>query len=170
MPEKHIRTSDAKRRGSPNKEKKKCRNRQNLFLRAERACPNASKFETFIPLVRLVFELELFKAIIGVSVFGLETCITRPIASKVCTKNDSYVPHLSSKFQVSTFSHFKVIAFSSFVCEFVIIQVKKHKDFRAEVPKIKFVTMPECRVLTNDQIFAIMVGDLVGCTVLLWQL
>ena len=29
--------------------------------------------------------------------------ITGPIAPKICTKNDSYVPQLRSKFQVSTF-------------------------------------------------------------------
>ena len=52
-----------------------CRNCHNLFLRAERTCPDASKFEAFIPLVRLVFELELFKATIGISVFGSETRI-----------------------------------------------------------------------------------------------
>ena len=67
---KNLRTSDAKRRGSPNKnkqiKKQKCRNCHNLFLRAERACSDASKFETFIPLVRLVFELELFKPTIGI--------------------------------------------------------------------------------------------------------
>ena len=55
------------------KKEKKCRNRHGLFLRAESACPDASKFESFILLVRLVFELELFKATIGISVFGLET-------------------------------------------------------------------------------------------------
>ena len=80
--------------------KKKCRNRHGLFLRAEWACPDTSKFESFIPLVPLVFELELFKATIGISVFGSETRITWPIASKLCTKKDSYVPHLilNSKF------------------------------------------------------------------------
>ena len=41
--------------------KKKCQNCHNLFLRAETACPDASKFESFIPLVSLVLELELFK-------------------------------------------------------------------------------------------------------------
>ena len=79
MPEKNIRTSDAKRRGSPNKQinkKDSCRNRHNLFLRAEKACSDAFQFETFIPLVRLVFELELFKPKIGISFFGLETRIT----------------------------------------------------------------------------------------------
>ena len=34
---------------------KKCRNRHNLFLGAETACPDACKVKTFIPLVRLVF-------------------------------------------------------------------------------------------------------------------
>ena len=106
-----------------------CRNRHNLFLGAERACPDASKFETFIPLVRLVFELELFKPTIGVSVFGSETRITRPIAPKICTMKDSFVSHLSSKIQVSTFSRFKVIAFFIFVAEFVNFSRKKHRDF-----------------------------------------
>ena len=112
-----------------------CRNRHNLFLRAERACPDASKFETFIPLVRLVFELELFKATIGISVFGSETRLTWPIASKICTKKDLYVLHLSYKFQVSNFSRFKIIAFSSFVYEFVIFHGKKHKDFRRKASR-----------------------------------
>ena len=48
-------------------------NRHGLFLRAERACPDASKFESFIPLVPLVFELELFKPKISISFFGSET-------------------------------------------------------------------------------------------------
>ena len=56
-----------------NKRKKKCRNRHGLFLRAERACPDASKFESFIPLKPIVFELELFKPKIGISFFGSET-------------------------------------------------------------------------------------------------
>ena len=50
-----------------------CRNRHGLFLRAERACPGASKFETFIPLEPLIFERELFKPKIGISFFGSET-------------------------------------------------------------------------------------------------
>ena len=117
---KNTRTSDAKRRGSSNKYiKKKCRNRHKLFLRAESARPDASKFETFIPLVPLVIELELFQPKIGVSVFGSETRITRPIAPKICTKNDSYVPQLRAKFQASNFSRFKVIAFFIFVYKFV---------------------------------------------------
>ena len=41
------------------------------------------------------------------------------IAPKIFTKKDSYVPHLSYKIQVSTFSLFKVIAFFIFVAEFV---------------------------------------------------
>ena len=41
------------------------------------------------------------------------------IAPKTCNKNDSYVPQLRSKFQVFTFSRFKVIAFFIFVYEFV---------------------------------------------------
>ena len=88
-------------------------------MRAETACPDASKFETFIPLVQIFFELKLFKPTLGISVFGLETRITRPIDPKSCTKNDLYVPHVSFKIQVSTFSRFKVIAFFIFDAEFV---------------------------------------------------
>ena len=58
------------------KEKKMSPNRPNLFLGAETACPGASKFKSFIPLLRLVFELELFKPPIGFLVFGSETRIT----------------------------------------------------------------------------------------------
>ena len=112
------------------KKEKKCRNRHNLFLTAERACPDSSKLQTFILLVPLVFELELFKPKIGISFFGSETHITRPIAPKICPKNDSYVPQLRSKFQVSTFSRFKVRAFYIFVYEFVTFARKKHKNFR----------------------------------------
>ena len=89
--------------------------------------PRASKLETFIPQVRLVFELELFKLIIKVSVFGLETGITQPIALKICTNNDSHVPQLRFKFQVSIFSRFKVIEFFISVYEFVKYAGKKHK-------------------------------------------
>ena len=53
-----------------------CRNRHGSFLRAERACQDASKFESFIPLVRLGFELKLFKPTIGISFFDSETRIT----------------------------------------------------------------------------------------------
>ena len=88
-------------------------------MRAERACSDVSKFETFIPQVRLAFEPELFKPIIGISFFGSETRITKPIAPKISTKNDSYVPQQRAKFQVSTFSRFKVKAFFIFVYEFV---------------------------------------------------
>ena len=72
---------------------------------------------------------------IGVSVFGSETRITGPIASKSCTKNDSYVPRLRYKFHVSTFSRSKVIAFSNFVAEFVIFHGEKHRDFRRKVSR-----------------------------------
>ena len=41
-----------------------CRNHHNLFLGPETACPDASKFETFILLVRFVFELELYTPLI----------------------------------------------------------------------------------------------------------
>ena len=59
----------------------------------------------------LLFELELFKAEIGATVYGSETRITRLIAPKICTNKDSYVPQLRCKFEVSTLSRFKVIAF-----------------------------------------------------------
>ena len=91
---------------------------------AETACPDTSKFESFILLVRLGFELELFKSPIGVSVIGSETRITRSIASKIYTKNNLYVPHLRCEIQVSTFSRFKVIAFFTSVAELVILREK----------------------------------------------
>ena len=107
---------------------------------SETACPDAYKFETFILLLRLVFELVLLKPPIGISVFGSETRITRPIAPKICTKNNSYVPHLCSKFQVSTFSRFKVIAFSASSCRIRNFARKKTYELPtqsvAEVPKI----------------------------------
>ena len=67
----------------------------------------------------LVFELELFKPKIGISFFGSLTRMAQPIAPKIFTKNDSYMPQLRCKFQVSIFSRFKVIAFLIFVYEFV---------------------------------------------------
>ena len=112
------------------KKKKKCRNRYNLILEAETACPCASKFEIFILLLRLVFELELLKLPIGISVFSSETRITRPIAPNICIKNDSYVPYLSSKFQVSTFSSFKVLVFSTSNCRIRNAARKKNLDFQ----------------------------------------
>ena len=59
----------------------------------------------------LVFDLDLFKPTIGISLFGSETRITTPIAPNIGTKNDLYVLQPRSKFQVSTFSRFKVIEF-----------------------------------------------------------
>ena len=117
-------------------------------MRAERACPDASKFETFIPLVQFVFELELFKPIIDVSVFGSETRITQPIAPKTCTKNDLYVPQLRFKFQVFTFSCFKVIAFFIFAYEFIKYAGKTEglpTQSVAEVP----ITKKKCRNCHN---------------------
>ena len=78
----------------------------------------------------LVFEPELFKPPISVSVFGSETRITRPIASKICTKNELHVHHVSSKIQVFTFRPFKVIAFFTSVAEFVFFSEKKPRDLR----------------------------------------
>ena len=45
--------------------------------------------------------------------------MAQPIAPKICTKNELYVPRLRCKFQVSIFSRFEIIAFSIFVYEFV---------------------------------------------------
>ena len=83
---------------------------------AETAFLGASKFETFIIFLQLVFELELLKPPIGISVFDSETHITSVISPKICTKTDPYVPHLSFKFQVSTFSRFDALAFSTLGC------------------------------------------------------
>ena len=58
------------------KERKKHQNRHKLFLGAKTVCPDTSKFEIFISLMRLVFELELFKHAISISVFGSEIRIT----------------------------------------------------------------------------------------------
>ena len=80
------------------KKKRKGHNCHTLNWGAETAFPDASKFETFILLLQLVFEVEMFKPPIGISVFGSETRITLSIISKICSKNDLYVPHLRSKF------------------------------------------------------------------------
>ena len=55
--------------------KKKRRKRHNLNLGAEIAFPGPSKLETFILLLQLVFEQELFISSIDILVFGLETRI-----------------------------------------------------------------------------------------------
>ena len=102
---------------------------------AETAFPGASKFKTFIFLRQLVFELELFKPPIEIWVFGLETHITGPIVPKIFTKSDTYVSHLSSKFQVSTFSRFEVIAFSTSGCRIRNFAQKKHRDFRRKASR-----------------------------------
>ena len=106
-----------------------------VYFWAERTCPDASKFESFIPLVPLVFNLELFKPEIGILFFDLETPMAWPIAPKICTKNDSYVPQLRLKFQVSISSCFKVIAFSYFCLRIRKICRKKHKDFRRKASR-----------------------------------
>ena len=93
----------------------------------ETACPDTSKFETFILLVQLVFELEVFKPPIGFSVFGSKIRSTWPIASKICTNNDLYVPHLSPKTQVSVLSRFKLIVFFTSVAELLIFPGKKRE-------------------------------------------
>ena len=82
--------------------------------------------------MRLVFELELFEPTIGILGFGWETRITRPIAPKIFTKKNLYVPHVSSKIQVSTFSRFKVIEFLIFVAEFVFFLWKNMGTFDAK--------------------------------------
>ena len=70
-----------------------------------------SKILVFV--LQLVFKLERFESPIGVSVFRVETRITGPIALKICKNVFPLVPHLSSKFEVSTLSHFEVIAIFS---------------------------------------------------------
>ena len=79
-----------------------------------------------------MFKLELFKPPSGISGFGLETRITGLITLKICTKNDSYVLHISSKFQVSTFSRFKVKAFSISDCRICSFARKKPQDLQRE--------------------------------------
>ena len=53
------------------------------------------------------------------------------LTPKICTKKDSFVPHLIFKIQVSTFSRFKVIAVFIFVAEFVNF-TGKNRDFQRE--------------------------------------
>ena len=61
------------RKNNNNKLRKKlCRNCHYLILEAKTVFPGASKFESFILLLQLVFELERFKPPIGISDFSLE--------------------------------------------------------------------------------------------------
>ena len=94
-------------------------------MRAERACPDASKFETFIPLAPLVFELELFKPTIDISVFGSETRSRDRLTPKFARRRIHMYPQLSFEIQVFTFSRFKVMACFIFVAEFVNVTEKK---------------------------------------------
>ena len=87
----------------------------------------------------LVFELELFKPTISISFFGSETCITLPIALKIYTKNDSYVPQLCLNFKFLPLAVSKLV-FSNFVSEFVIFHgknIRTSEQSVAEVPIIK---------------------------------
>ena len=77
-----------------NKEEKKVSELSQFKFGAETAFPSASRFETFVLLLRLVFELELFKPPIGISAFGSETRITQPIVPKICKKQALYLPYL----------------------------------------------------------------------------
>ena len=79
--------------------------------------PRRFQIRNFYPPHAISFRARAVLTFDGISVFGSETRITQPIASKICTKNDAYEAHLSSKFQGSTFGHFKVIAFSTSGCQ-----------------------------------------------------
>ena len=60
---------------------------------------------------------------------------------QICTKKDSYVPQLRSKFEVSTFSRFKVRAFLIFVYEFVKYagkNIRTSHSKRRESPNNRF--------------------------------
>ena len=99
------------------KKQKKCRKSKNLNVGPETTYPGAAKFQNNILLLQLVFEQEWFEPPIGFSYFfGLETQITRPIVSKICTKVVPYVPHSSSEFQGSTLGRFEVIAILASGC------------------------------------------------------
>ena len=60
-----------KKKTNNNKRIKTCENASNLNVGTEIASPAASKFEKFIFLLQLVFELERFHPPIGISVFWL---------------------------------------------------------------------------------------------------
>ena len=120
-------------------------------MKAETACPDASKFETFIPLERLVFEQELFKPPIDVSVFGSENPYHDTDCPQICTENDLHVPHLSSKIQVSPFNRFKVMAFFISGADFVILSGKKHRDFRREASRKSQKTVESAAFSNNKR-------------------
>ena len=54
---------------------------------------------------------------------------------QIRTKNDPYVPHLSSEFQLFTFSCFEVLAFLTFGCRIRNFPRKKHMDFQREASR-----------------------------------
>ena len=120
-------------------EKTKCHNCHNIDLGAETAFSGASKFEDFILLLLLVFELELFKPPIGISVFWLGNPCHETDFPKICTKNASYVHHLSSKFQVSIFSLFEVVAISGSGCGIRRFARKKQRDLLGSPNTVLFV-------------------------------
>ena len=84
---------------------------------SETAFLGAGKFKNFILLLQLVFELGRFESPIGILVFLLGNPYPWTDCSKTCTKVVPYAPNLSSEFQVSTLSHFEVIAICPLVAE-----------------------------------------------------
>ena len=91
--------------------KKNCRNCHNLNLGAKTAFPVASKFENFILLLQLFFELEHFRPPNGISVLGLGNSYHVTDCFQNLHESCS-ISHLSSKFQAFTFSRLEVITIS----------------------------------------------------------
>ena len=112
------------------------------YFGAEIAFPSASKFETFV-LLQLVYELELLELSISISVFWLGNPhhLTNRPKNRICTKNDPYVHHLSSEFQISISIRFEVIAISGSDYRIWIFVGKKERDFRRKaLRKSQYIT------------------------------
>ena len=112
-----------------------------MNMGAETTSPGGPKFEIFIP-PQLVFELVRFVPSIGISVFWLEN----PYHVTDCSQNLhkdrsilSYLHYVSSKFQVSTFRCFEVIAISASGCTKTIDFARKKTN--------KFPTRSVAKVL-----------------------
>ena len=126
-------------------------------MEAEITFSGVSEFENFILLLQLVFELERFELRLAFQFLSLGTCITRPIAPKVCTNFVPNALHLSSEFQVSTFRRFEVKAISASGYRKLLILREKNKTKRlptlsvAEVLKMSLLLTPR-----NHLVYAVI--------------
>ena len=107
---------------------------------AETAFPGAPKFEHFILLLLLVFKLEQFEPSIGISVFWLGNLYYVTNCPQNLLKVVPYVPHLSSKFQVSALSRCQVKTISVSGCRKTVnFAWKKQRDFLHKVSRSTLV-------------------------------